>query len=206
MEKLKRWAIVLSLITIIYNLFEGGVSVFFGTKDQTLALLGFGVDSFVEVISGIGVLHMLLRMNSNGTLLRNKFEKLALRITGFGFYLLTLGLIVGSIINIIEKIKPNTTVPGLIISIISLLTMYWLMNSKLSVGEKLHSDAIIADARCTKTCFYLSLILLAASLLYELIGIGYVDVLGSLGIAYFSFTEGKESLEKANSDKVECCD
>lgn len=206
MEKLKRWAIILSLITIVYNLFEGGVSVFFGTKDQTLALLGFGVDSFVEVISGIGVLHMLLRINANETLLRNRFEKLALRITGFGFYLLTLGLIVGSIINIIEKVKPNTTVPGLIISVISLLTMYWLMKSKLSVGEKLHSDAIIADANCTKTCFYLSLILLAASLLYELTGIGYVDILGSLGIAYFSFTEGKESLEKANSDKVGCCD
>jgi len=206
MEKLKRWAIILSLITIVYNLFEGGVSVFFGTKDQTLALLGFGVDSFVEVISGIGVLHMLLRINANETLLRNKFEKLALRITGFGFYLLTLGLIVGSIINIIEKTKPNTTVPGLIISIISLITMYWLMKSKLSVGEKLHSDAIIADANCTKTCFYLSLILLAASLLYELTGIGYVDILGSLGIAYFSFTEGRESFEKANSDKVECCD
>jgi divalent metal cation (Fe/Co/Zn/Cd) transporter len=203
---MRKLAIILSFITIIYNLFEGSVSVFFGAKDQTLALLGFGVDSFVEVISGIGVLHMLLRINTNETLIRNRFEKLALRITGFGFYLLTLGLIAGSIINIIEKVKPNTTVPGLIISVISLLTMYWLMKLKLKVGEKLHSDAIIADAYCTKTCFYLSLILLAASLIYILTGIEYTDILGSLGIAYFSFTEGRESLKKANSNTIECCD
>ena len=86
------------------------------------------------------------------------------------------------------------------------MTMYWLMKSKLSVGRQLKSDAIIADANCTKTCFYLSFILLAASLIYELFGIGFVDILGTLGIAYYAYKEGKESLEKAKTGRLACCD
>ena len=78
------------------------------------------------------------------------------------------------------------------------------MREKLKVGKKLKSDAIIADANCTRTCFYLSVVLLAASGLYELTGIGYVDLLGSLGIAWFSFREGKESFEKAASNNLAC--
>jgi divalent metal cation (Fe/Co/Zn/Cd) transporter len=81
------------------------------------------------------------------------------------------------------------------------------MTSKLNVGRDLKSDAIIADANCTKTCFYLSFILLAASGLYELFHIAYFDILGSLGIAYFAFKEGRESFEKVRSGKLLCnCD
>jgi len=205
-NKLLKWGMYLSLITIFYNLMEGIVSVFFGTKDETLALLGFGVDSFVEVISGIGILHMVLRMKYSKVFTQDKFEKTALRITGYSFYLLTIGLITASAINLIIGAKPHSTFVGIIISLISILTMYWLMKSKLSVGRQLKSDAIVADANCTKTCFYLSFILLAASLFYELFGIGFVDILGSLGIAYYAFKEGKESLEKAMSGSLACCD
>ena len=67
------------------------------------------------------------------------------------------------------------------------------MRWKISVGKKLNSDAIIADANCTKTCFYLSFILLASSGLYELLGIAWFDIAGSLGIAWFAFREGKEA-------------
>ena len=205
-NKLLKWALLLSIFTIFYNLVEGIVSVFFGAKDETLALLGFGVDSFVEVVSGIGILHMVLRMKYSKVVTQDKFEKTALRITGYSFYLLTLGLIAASVINFIEGFKPHSTFAGIIISLISILTMYWLMKAKLSVGKKLNSDAIIADANCTKTCFYLSFILLGASLLYELFGIGFIDILGSLGIAYYAFKEGKESLEKAKTGSLACCD
>jgi len=205
-NKLLKWALLLSIFTIFYNLVEGIVSVFFGAKDETLALLGFGVDSFVEVISGIGILHMVLRMKYSKVVTQDKFEKTALRITGYSFYALTLGLIAASVINLIEGATPHTTFAGIIISSISILTMYWLMKSKLQVGKQLNSDAIIADANCTRTCFYLSFILLAASLLYELFGIGFIDTLGSLGIAYYAFKEGKESLEKAKTGNLACCD
>ena len=204
MNKLLRTAFLLSLITIFYNIVEGIVSVYFGAEDETLALFGFGVDSFVEVISGIGIAHMILRMKYSKVVSRDKFEKTALRITGFSFFFLAVGLVVVSVINLVQNSQPQTTMTGIIIAIVSILTMYWLMKSKLKVGKALNSDAIIADANCTKTCFYLSFILLAASGLYEIFNIAYFDVLGSLGIAYFAFKEGREAFEKVRTGNLAC--
>lgn len=204
MTKYLRYALILSIITIVYNVVEGVISVYFGSEDETLALFGFGVDSFVEVISGIGILHMVVRMKKSEVQQTDKFEKTALRITGFSFYLLTTGLVIGSVLNIIFEVKPVTTIPGVVIAVISIATMYFLMNEKLKVGKVLNSDAIIADANCTKTCFYLSFILLAASLLYELFTIQYFDTMGSLGISYFAFKEGKEAFEKVRTGNLSC--
>jgi divalent metal cation (Fe/Co/Zn/Cd) transporter len=145
-------------------------------------------------------------MKRNIEIDRDNFEKQALKITGFSFYLLTAGLVFGAIVNVIEKINPSTTIPGFIISIISISTMYFLMNAKMKVGAELKSDAIIADAKCTKTCLQLSIILLAASILYQVFHILYIDTLGTAGIAYLSFKEGKESFEKAKTGRIDCCD
>jgi divalent metal cation (Fe/Co/Zn/Cd) transporter len=180
------------------------VSVYFGSSDDTLVLLGFGIDSFVEVISGIGILHMVLRMQRSKTENFDTFERLALRITGVSFILLAIGLIAGSILNVINKSKPETTLAGIIIASVSILTMYFLMNYKLKTGKALNSEAIIADAHCTKTCLYLSFILLISSILYELFKISYIDIAGSLGIAWYAFSEGRESLEKAKKNQLSC--
>ncbi|MDA3952258.1 MAG: cation transporter [Bacteroidales bacterium] len=204
-QKLLNTALILSFITIFYNVIEGIISVYFGIEDETLSLLGFGTDSFVEVISGIGIAHMVFRMKSSKIEKRDKFERQALRITGTGFYILTAGIIVGAIITIIGKNKPETTIPGLIIAGISILTMFSLMRYKLTVGKKLNSDAIIADANCTKSCLYLSVVLLVSSGLYEIFEIGYIDIIGSLLIAGFAFKEGKEAFGKAKQNKIECC-
>jgi len=197
-------ALWLSIITIVYNIAEGLVSVYFGSTDDTLVLLGFGVDSFVEVISGVGILHMVLRMQHNEIKDHDKFERLALRITGFAFILLAVGLVAGSILNVINKTKPVTTLAGIIIASVSIGTMYFLMQYKLKTGKSLNSEAIIADAHCTKTCLYLSFILLASSLLYEFLKISYLDAAGSLGIAWYAFSEGRESLEKARKNQLTC--
>lgn len=209
-ENLIKTAFILAIVTIAYNIAEGVVSVFFGLSDETLALLGFGVDSFVEVLSGIGILHMIYRMKKSGIndiASMDKFERQALKITGTAFYILVAGLVTGSIVNIVNKTKPETTLVGIIISIISILTMYILMTRKMKIGKQLNSDAIIADANCTKTCFYLSFILLVSSGLYELFGIVWIDIAGSLGIAWFAFSEGKEAFEKAERENLNCsCD
>ncbi|MCL5029571.1 MAG: cation transporter [Bacteroidetes bacterium] len=203
-KKLLKFALVLSFITIFYNLIEGGVSVFFGLKDGTLALLGFGIDSFVEVLSGLGIAHMILRMRISQVKTRDDFERFALKITGTSFYILSVGLIFGSAINIIQNVKPDTAIPGIIVSSVSIISMKLLMNYKLDVGQKLNSDAIIADANCTRTCLNLSIILLISSLLYLFLKIAYIDILGSLGIAYYSFKEGKESFEKSRNNLLTC--
>ena len=206
-SKLIRTAFILAVITIVYNVVEGLVSVFFGASDETLALLGFGIDSFVEVISGIGILHMVIRMKKaglNDISSRDRFEKQALRITGTSFYILAAGLVAGSVYSVLLDKKPETTQAGIVISAISIITMFILMKMKLKTGRELDSDAIIADAHCTRTCFYLSFILLASSVLYELFGIAWFDIAGSLGIAWFAFKEGREAFEKAAKDNISC--
>jgi divalent metal cation (Fe/Co/Zn/Cd) transporter len=203
-NKLYGRALALALITIIYNVAEGLVSVFFGVKDDTIALFGFGLDSFVEVISGIGILHMVTRLRKHGNSNPDRFEQRALRVTGTAFYILTAGLIVTAGINLYKGHTPDTTIWGIIIASISIVTMWLLIHYKVKVGNLLDSDAIIADANCTKACLYLSIILLVSSIGYELTGIGGIDSIGAIGIAWFAFKEGRESFEKAQGRSCSC--
>jgi divalent metal cation (Fe/Co/Zn/Cd) transporter len=202
-KALYNWASVLALITIFYNLAEGLISVFFGLEDETYALFGFGLDSFVEVISGIGIWHMIKRLRLNSTSSPDRFEHQALRVTGAAFYLLAFGLVLLSSINIYHGHKPDTTFWGIIIALVSIITMGVLIYYKVTVGRKLNSAAILADANCTKTCLYLSVILLIASAGYELTGLGGIDAAGAVMIAIFSFREGREAFQKAQG-KLTC--
>ncbi len=199
-EVLYRWVYVLALITIFYNILEGVVSVFFGIEGETLVLLGFGIDSFVEVISGIGIWHMIRRIRRNNNETYDKFEKDALKVTGTAFYILTAGLIVTASINLYRGHKPETTLWGIIISLVSILSMWLLLHYKIKAGRQLNSQAILADANCTKACMYLSVVLFLSSLGYELTGIGGLDSIGAIAIAVLSFREGREAFQKAKGN------
>ncbi|MFZ0131294.1 MAG: cation transporter [Desulfobacterales bacterium] len=205
-DGLFKTAILLSQITVFYNLIEGLVSVFLGLEDETLSLLGFGIDSFVEVISGIGIWHMVHRMTRDVSGNVDPFERRALRITGGGFYLLTLGLVSTAAVNLVRGHRPETTFWGIVISLVSIITMGFLIRFKMRVGRQLHSDAIIADANCTKACLYLSFVLLAASAGYAATGIGGLDSLGAIAIAVFAFREGREAFDKARGKPCSCHD
>ena len=205
-DKHWQYALWLALFTVFYNFAEGLISVYFGFEDETLTLFGFGVDSFIEVLSGIGILAMVLRIRQHPDTPRSQFEQTALRITGTSFYLLAIGLGVTSIYNLFTAHKPTTTLPGFIISIISIAVMWALVNAKRKVGRALNSSPILADANCTMVCIYMSIVLLASSLIYQFTGFGFVDSLGALGLIYFSVSEGKESFEKAAGMADDCCD
>jgi divalent metal cation (Fe/Co/Zn/Cd) transporter len=203
--RLLKTALLLGMITIGYNVVEGMISVWFGIQDETLALFGFGIDSFVEVLSGVAIVHMVVRMQKSAVHTRDQFERQALRITGWAFYMLAFGMVVGAGVTLVQQQHPETTLPGIIVSLISIASMWWLMRAKMKVGNSLHSEAIIADANCTKTCLMFSGLLLASSLLYELFHIAQIDAIGSIGIAWFAWNEGKEAREKARSGKLGCC-
>jgi len=194
----------LALFTIIYNLLEGLVSVLMGAADETLALFGFGVDSFIEVISAVGVWHMLRRISSNDGETRDEFEQRALRITGAAFYLLTVGLLLMAGMNLYQQHRPETTFWGVVISLLSISFMWYLIRQKTIVGRALNSQAILADAACSRACLYLSAVLLSASIGYELTGIGSLDAIGAILIAWLSFVEGRESLNKAKGLSCSC--
>jgi divalent metal cation (Fe/Co/Zn/Cd) transporter len=204
-SRLYRAASWLIVFTIVYNLAEGLVSIYFGFEDESFTLFGFGVDSFIEVISGIGVAHMIYRIRTRPASNRDDFERTALRITGTAFYILVFGLTISSAYNIWTSHNPETTFWGIIISAISILIMWALILGKTKVGKTLDSPAMLADAQCTKVCIYMSLILLGSSVIYELTSIPYIDSIGTLGLAYLSFKEGKECFEKAKSEKVCGC-
>ncbi len=203
-EKLYKRAYRLSLFTIGYNLIEGLVSMLLGHRDETLTLFGFGADSFIEVMSGMGIAVMILRMKENPDSPKSGFEINALKITGTAFYLLSLGLLTGIIVSLINHRKPEATFWGVIISLISIAVMVWLTSAKKRVGKEANSDPVMADANCTKICVYMSLVLLASSLVYELTGFAYADVIGSAGLIYFSLSEGKEAFEKAKGKTCSC--
>jgi divalent metal cation (Fe/Co/Zn/Cd) transporter len=203
-NKFYTWASVLALITITYNIAEGLLSVFFGLEDESMSLFGFGLDSFVEVVSGIGIWHMMRRIRRNGGENLDQFEKTALRITGTAFYVLTAGLTVVSIADLYRGHQPESTFWGVVVSTVSIGSMWMLMRAKVRVGKELNSRAILADAACTRACLQLSVVLLAASAGYMFMGIGGLDSIGALVIGVLCFREGKEAFEKAKDGPFAC--
>lgn len=198
-------AYALALITVFYNLIEGVVSVVFGFEDGAVTLFGFGVDSFVEVISGVGIWHMTRRMKRNGSMSPDAFEKTALKVTGTAFYILTAGLVFISLIDLYEGYKPETTFWGIVVSIVSILSMWVLIHYKVRIGTRFNSQALLADAACSKTCLWLSVVLLIASVGYEVTGIGMMDSIGAMVIAGLSYREGREAFEKARGNLTCAC-
>ena len=203
-RQLYAWASALAVITVFYNIVEGLVSVIFGMEDGSMSLFGFGLDSFVEVVSGIGIWHMIRRIRQYGNDDPDRFEKTALRLTGSAFYVLTAGLAVTSIIDLYRGHLPESTFWGIIVSVISILSMWVLIRAKVSVGSNSNSPAILADAACTRACLQLSVVLLAASLGYRLTSLGGLDSAGALIIGGLCYREGKEAFQKARAGSFSC--
>ncbi|AYB33967.1 cation transporter [Chryseolinea soli] len=206
LKKYYKIAFALGVFTIVYNVLEGLLSTHFGYEDESLALFGFGADSFIEVVSGLGIVHMILRIQQKPDSNRDDFERTALRITGSAFFALVLGLASTGIFNLWTGHKPESTFWGVVISLLSILVMGFLIYGKIRVGRQLNSKAILADAECTKVCIYMSIVLLASSGIYELTKFAYADIIGTFGLAYLSFKEGRECFEKARTDKNCSCD
>lgn len=203
-ERLCRQAYLLALVTIGYNVLEGLVSVWFGASDEAFTLFGFGLDSFVEVISGIAVWHLVRRLRDAGSASPDPFERGALRITGGAFYLLAAGLVATAAVNVLEHHRPTTTFWGVVVSIVSIVFMGFLIRAKERVGRLLDSPAILADAACSRTCLYLSVVLLLASGGFAVTGIGSLDAIGTAAIAWFAFREGREAFGKAKGMACSC--
>ncbi len=204
LDRLYNWALGLAIITVVYNIAEGLVATYFGIQDETLTLFGFGLDSFVETVSALGVTQMFLRIKNNPGSNKGPFEIRALQITGWCFYVLVVILSASAIYNVIKGHQPTSTTAGVIIGLISILTMWLLIRAKISVGTKLNSAPIIADAKCNQVCLYMSVILLVASGLWELWEIPYIDIVGTAGIVYFSIKEGREAFQKSRG--IDCDD
>ncbi len=205
-KKWLTWAIVVALWTIAYNVIEGILCTWLGWEDESLSLFGFGIDSFIEVISGVGIFHLVVRLYREGDEKRDQFERTALRITGTAFYLLTLGLVVTAIHHLIIKHQPETTFWGMVFSAVSMTMMWAMIRAKEYLGGILQSRALLADAACSRVCIYMSVLLWVSSGLFAIWPLPYIDSIGTLGLAFLSFREGKECFSKAKGEGHCGCD
>jgi divalent metal cation (Fe/Co/Zn/Cd) transporter len=150
----------LEYFTIGWNTLEGLVAVIAGLMAGSISLLGFGIDSFIEVTSGAAV---LWRMSVDADAhQRERNEKLALRIVGGCSVALAVYVSYESIIDLIQRSKPEASLAGIILAAVSLVVMPLLSRAKRRVGTQLASAAMHADAKQTEFCTYLSAILLGA--------------------------------------------
>ncbi len=170
-----------------------------GALAGSISLVGFGIDSFIEVTSG-GVL--LWRMSVDADLRkRERREKLSLRIVGVCF--LSLAAYVGyeSISDLVSKKPPDHSIPGIILACVSLVVMPILSRAKKRVGTELGSAAMHADAKQTDFCVYLSAILLLGLVLNAALGWWWADPVSALIMVPLIAKEGVEAMNGET-----CCD
>lgn len=193
-DQWRRRALWLSALTIAYNLVEGVVSMAFGWADDSIALFGFGADSFIEVASALLVLWKLL---DHGNLARERNATLGI---GWLFLALAAGMAGGALLQLMARHHPPTTVPGLVISALSLACMVFLWRAKRQAAQALDSATLEADAACSLACIQLSTVLFAGSLLFLLLpGLWWVDAAAALGLALLIGREGLGMVRAARS-------
>jgi divalent metal cation (Fe/Co/Zn/Cd) transporter len=167
----------LEYFTIAWNSLEGLVAVISGAIAGSVSLVGFGIDSFIEVMSG-GTLLWRMSVDADEPN-RERNEKLSLRIVGVCFLALAGFMIYESASDLVTRKAPEHSVPGIVLACISLVVMPLLSRAKKKVGNELGSTAMQADAKQTDFCAYLSAILLGGLLLNALLGWWWADPLAA---------------------------
>src|SRR5438105_3223682 len=183
----------LEYFTVGWNALEGLVAVIAGAFAGSISLVGFGIDSFIEVTSGAA---LLWRMSVDSDVhRREKNERRALKIVGGCFLVLAAYITYESAMDLWSKKEPEHSIPGIALACVSLVVMPLLSQAKRKVGRALGSAAMHADAKQTEFCTYLSAILLAGLLLNALFGLWWADPAAGLIMVPIIAKEGIEGLQ-----------
>jgi len=183
----------------MWNSLEGLVAVIAGAIAGSISLVGFGIDSFIEVTSGSV---LLWRMSVDADVWqRERNEQLSLRIVGICFLALAAYVGYESISDLISRKAPEHSVPGIILACVSLVVMPLLSRAKKKVAKELGSSAMRADAKQTDFCVYLSAILLVGLLLNAAFGLWWADPVAALIMVPLIANEGVEAVKGET-----CCD
>lgn len=187
-------AIGYAWFTIGYNVVEFAIAVVAGLAASSIALLGFGADSGIEVFSAAIVLARLL-VERDGRAPDLAKERLALRAIAVTFGLLALSLIVRGAAALVSGADPERSPAGIAITAASLVVMPWLARAKRTAGEQMGSPLVVADAAQTRFCAWLSLSTLLSLVGFWLLGWTWLDPVGGLVIAAFAVSEAREAWE-----------
>jgi divalent metal cation (Fe/Co/Zn/Cd) transporter len=189
----------LEYFTVVYNSLEGLIAVVAGLIAGSIALVGFGFDSLIEVTSGAA---LIWRLHSDADeSRRERVEAIALRIVGVCFLLLAAYVSYDSIKSLIWREHPRESIPGIVLAIASLIVMPLLVRAKRKVARGINSTALMADSKQTELCTYLSAILVGGLLLNALLGWWWADPVAALIMVPIIVKEGIEGL----SGEI-CCD
>ena len=186
-RRLGRRAQLLAGASVSYNVFEAVVAVTAGAVAGSVALVGFGLDSLVEVASGVVILWQFRHP------LPETRERLALRLIGVSFLLLAAYVTVESIRSLRDAGEPAPSPVGVGLAALSLLIMPLLSWAQRRTGRALGSASVVADSKQTLLCSYLSAVLLAGLLLNSLLGWGWADPVAGLVIAAVALKEGVDA-------------
>jgi len=201
-RSLHKKALYLSIFTVAYNFLEGIVSIAAGAAAGSIALIGFGLDSFVESLSG-GV--MIWRFGGRGELSKEEEERRearALKLVGYTFFVLGAYVAYECLKKLILREPSEPSIIGIIIAVVSLIVMPVVFYMKYKLGKSVGSMGLVADSKQTLACCYLSLSLLAGLGLNYLYGIWWADPAAGLVIVAFLFKEG---LEAVRGEHDGCC-
>jgi len=200
-NRLYRKGLRLEYFTIGYNILEAAASIVFGSIANSIALIGFGLDSIVESLSGLVLAWRLRQHGRISEAAEEKLEKRATRLVAITFFILGAYVLFQSVKNLVLADIPAPSLPGIVIALASMVVMPVLAWQKSKTGKQINSRALVADSKETLACAFLSVALLLGLGANYLIGFWQADPIVGLIIAIFLFREGREGWRESGEEE-----
>ncbi|HOO53522.1 MAG TPA: cation transporter [Methanothrix sp.] len=191
-------ALRLEYFTLAYNVAEAAASIVFGSMAGSIALIGFGMDSIVESLSGLILIWRLKKHRAGSEEEEEKIEKRAERFVAVTFFLLGSYILFESAGKLVEGEVPEPSIPGIAIALLSMTIMPILARKKYDLGVAIKSRALIADSKETLACALLSVALLLGLGANYLFGLWQADPIVGLLIVAFLYKEGLEGWKESS--------
>lgn len=201
-ESLNRKALLLSYFTLVYNFLEGLISVAFGILSGSIALVGFGLDSFIESLSGGVMVWRFFDSNNISHDDGEKKEAIAIKLVAYSFFVFGIYVLYESVKKLYFVEIPDPSLIGIVIAIISIIVMPVLYYLKNNTGRAIGSISLVADSKQTLACVFLSFALLVGLGLNYIYGLWWSDPVVGLLISAYLFIEGYKTL---NHEELNCC-
>jgi divalent metal cation (Fe/Co/Zn/Cd) transporter len=191
----------LEYLTLAWMTIEAAVAIGSGVAAGSLTLTAFGIDSLIELASAAVLVWRLTIELRHGQVFAEKAERTASRVGGALLFALAAYVVASASWKIWTQQGAEFSLSGLIISVLTIPTMYFLSRRKLQLANALGSRALRADAVEGITCGWLAFVVVGALVAQHLVGAWWLDALASLGIVWFVIREGREAWEGED-----CCD
>ena len=201
--RLYRKGLFLEYLTVVYNVLEAIASIVLGGIASSIALIGFGLDSIIESLSGIVLIWRLRQHGKRSDVDEERIERRAVRFVAITFFILGSYVLVESIRKLVLNEAPEASLPGIIIALVSLIAMPLLSWQKYRTGKQIKSRALIADSKETLACAFLSMALLVGLGANYLFDFWQADPIVGLIIVLFLFWEGWEGWKESSEEEIE---